>query len=136
MKIKYIFADGTVSEVEVDEEYGRLHLEAERKIENDNRRWRYHVKASLDNCDYEGEWFQDMNPNPHEQMLIDSEYEESEKEVQAFKKTLTHIQLARLEMLEEGMTQREIAEREGVNLSAVQKSIDQIRKKHKTFFDK
>lgn len=136
MKIKYIFADGTVSEVEVDEEYGRLHLEAERKIENDNRRWRYHVKASLDNCDYEGEWFQDMNPNPHEQMLIDSEYEESEKEVQAFKKTLTHIQLARLEMLEEGMTQREIAVREGVNLSAVQKSIDQIRKKHKTFFDK
>ena len=136
MKIKYIFADGTVSEVEVDEEYGRLHLEAERKIENDNRRWRYHVKASLDNCDYEGEWFQDMNPNPHEQMLIDSEYEESEKEVQAFKKTLTHIQLTRLEMLEEGMTQREIAEREGVNLSAVQKSIDQIRKKHKTFFDK
>jgi len=136
MKIKYIFADGTVSEVEVDEEYGRLHLEAERKIENDNRRWRYHVKASLDNCDYEGEWFQDMNPNPHEQMLNDSEYEESEKEVQAFKKTLTHIQLARLEMLEEGMTQREIAEREGVNLSAVQKSIDQIRKKHKTFFDK
>ena len=136
MKIKYVFADGTVSEVEVDEEYGRLHLEAERKIENDNRRWRYHVKASLDNCDYEGEWFQDTNPNPHEQMLIDSEYEESEKEVQEFKKTLTHIQLTRLEMLEEGMTQREIADREGVNLSAVQKSIDQIRKKHKTFFDK
>lgn len=136
MKIKYIFADGTVSEVEVDEEYGRLHLEADRKLENDNRRWRYHVKASLDNCDFEGEWFQDMNPNPHEQMLIDSEYEESEKEVQAFKKTLTHIQLTRLEMLEEGMTQREIAEREGVNLSAVQKSIDQIRKKYKTFFDK
>lgn len=136
MKIKYIFADGTVSEVEVDEEYGRLHIEAERKIENDNRRWRYHVKTSLDNCDYEGEWFQDMNPNPHEQMLIDSEYEESEKEVQEFKKTLTHTQLKRLEMLEKGMTQREIADREDVNLNAVQKSIDQIRKKHKTFFDR
>ena len=136
MKIKYIFADGTISEVEVDEEYGRLHIEADRKLENDNRRWRYHVKASLDDCDYEGEWFQDTKPNPHEQMLIDLEYEESKKEVQAFKKTLTHIQLTRLEMLEEGMTQREIAEREGVNLSAVQKSIDQIRKKYKTFFDK
>ena len=39
-------------------------------------------------------------------------------------------------MLEQGMTQREIADREGVNLSAVQKSIEQIRKKYRTFFDK
>jgi len=136
MKIKYVFADGTVSEVEVDDEYGRLHLEAERKIENDSRRWRYHVKASLDNCDYEGEWFQDPNPTPHEQMLIDTEYAESEKKVQEFKKTLTDIQLKRLEMLEQGMTQREIADREGVNLNAVQKSIEQIRKKYRRFFDK
>ena len=134
MKIKYEFADGTISEVEVDDEYGQLHLEAQKKEENYERKTRYWVKASLDTCDYEGEWFEDPNPTPLEQVLINEEREESEKKVQEFYKTLTEPQLRRLHMLEQKMTQREIAEKEGVNLNAIQKSINQIIKKHEEFF--
>lgn len=136
MKIKYEFADGTISEVEVDDEYGQLHLEAQKKEENYERKTRYWVKASLDTCDYEGEWFEDPNPTPLEQVLINEERDESEKKVHEFYKTLTVPQLRRLHMLEQGMTHRQIAEIEDVNLSAVQKSIEQVRKKYNEFFCK
>ncbi len=136
MKIKYVFADGTISEVEVDDEFGTLYLEAQRKEENYERKTRYWVKTSLDTCDYEGEWFADPNPTQLEQLLIDEVREESEKKVQEFYKTLTEPQLRRTLMLQQGMTHREIADIEGVNLNAVQKSIEQVRKKHNEFFNK
>lgn len=136
MKIKYKFADGTVSEVEVDDEFGEQYLTAQRLEENYERKTRYWVKASLDTLDYEGEWFKDPNPTPHEQLEIDKEREESKQRVQAFYKTLTETQLRRLLLLEKELTQRQIAEIEGVNLNAVQKSIEQVRKKHKEFFGK
>lgn len=136
MIIKYVFADGTISEVEVDEEIGQLHLAAEREEQNYERKQRYHGHISLDKCDYEGKWFIDPNPTPLEQAIIDDEMEESEKKVKAFYSTLTEPQLRRTLMLEQGMTQRQIADIEGVNLNAVQKSIDQVRKKYKEFFKK
>ena len=134
MKIKYKFADGTVSEVEVDDEFGEQYLTAQRLEENYERKTRYWVKASLDTLDYEGEWFKDPNPTPHEQLEIDKEREESKQRVQAFYKTLTETQLRRLLLLEKELTQRQIAEIEGVNLNAVQKSIEQVKKKHIEFF--
>lgn len=136
MKIKYEFADGTVSEVEVDDELGLSIKAIEKEFENYERKQRYHGHISLDSCDYEGEWFADPNPTQLEQLLLDEQREDQETRVQEFYKTLTPIQLRRLHMLEQGMTQRKIAAIEGVNLNAVQKSIEQIRKKHEEYFNK
>ena len=100
MKIRFKCDDGTLSEVEVDDEYGKKYLEELRKEENDNRKYRYWVVQSLDTADYEGEWFVSNDPTPLEKLIIEDE----QIEVDAFKKTLTDIQRRRLEMLEEGMS--------------------------------
>ena len=60
--------------------------------------------------------------------------DESARRVAEFKKTLTAVQLRRLEMLEEGMSEREIASVEGTNVRAIHDSKDQIVKKYKKFF--
>ena len=42
MKIKYTFANGEVSEVEVSEEIGAVIIDSRRKEENQARKERYH----------------------------------------------------------------------------------------------
>ncbi len=46
MKIKYKFADGTVSEVEVEESIGAVIIEDRRREDNLSRKERYHCYAS------------------------------------------------------------------------------------------
>lgn len=132
MIIKFKFADGTINEVEVDDETGQKYLEEERKIENANRKERYWVKAHLDSMDYEGELFQSPYPNPLEQAIIDEE----QRRVDEFKETLTEIQRRRLEKLLDGMTQTEIARDENTTHRAVQKTIEQLKVKYKKYFKK
>ena len=132
MIIKFKFDDGTISEVEVDDETGQKYLEEERKIENANRKERYWVKAHLDSMDYEGELFQSPYPNPLDQVIIDEE----QKRVDEFKATLTEIQRRRLEKLLDGMSQIEIARDENTTHRAVQKTIEQLKIKFKKFFNK
>lgn len=131
MLIKLKDNDGRViEEVEVDDAFGEWYIEQERIEENAKRRDRYWVTVSLDSLDYEGEWLSDKSPTPAKKY----ELEEQERRVATFKKTLTPIQLRRLELMEEGYGLREIARIEKTNLSAIQKSRDQIRKKYEDFF--
>ena len=58
MKIKYEFADGTVSEVEVEESVGAVIVESRRKEDNLSRKERYHC-YSLDSAQFEGMDFAD-----------------------------------------------------------------------------
>lgn len=51
MKIKYEFADGTVSEVEVEESIGAVIIDSRRKEDNLSRKERYHC-YSLDAMPY------------------------------------------------------------------------------------
>ena len=51
MKIKYEFADGTVSEVEVEESIGAAIIDSRRKEDNLSRKERYHC-YSLDAMPY------------------------------------------------------------------------------------
>lgn len=132
MIIIFKFDDGTISEVEVDDETGQKYLEEERKIENANRKERYWVKAHLDSMDYEGELFQSPYPNPLDQVIIDEE----QRRVDEFKETLTEIQRRRLEKLLVGMSQIEIARDENTTHRAVQKTIEQLKTKYKKFFNK
>ena len=131
MLIKLKDNDGRViQEVEVDDELGEWYVEQERIEENAKRRDRYWITVSLDSLEYEGEWFADPSPTPLEACII----AEEERRVDEFKKTLTPTQLRRLELLEEDISLREIARLEKTNLSAVQKTRDQIQKKAEIFF--
>lgn len=132
MKIKLKDNDGRViQEVEVDDAFGEWYIEQERIEENANRKERYWVSVSLDSLEYEGEWFTDPNPTPAEQVAL----EEEEKRVVAFKKTLTPTQLRRLEMLEDGMSEREIAKADNASKTSVHETIEQIKKKYNAFFE-
>ena len=131
MKIKLKDNDGRViQEVEVDDAFGEWYIEEERKQENAERKHRYWVTVSLDSLEYEGEWFADPSPTPEEQYELD----ESARRVAEFKKTLTPVQLRRLEMLEEGMSEREIAKVDNASKTSVHETIEQIKKKYHEFF--
>ena len=131
MIIKLKDNDGIViQEVEVDDEFGEWYVEQERIEENAKRRDRYWITVSLDSSDYEGMWFADPSPTPAEIC----ERVDEQRRVDEFKKTLTPTQLRRLELLEEGNSLREVARIENTNLSAIQKTRDQIRKKYECFF--
>lgn len=132
MKIKLKDNDGRViQEVEVDDAFGEWYVEEERKQENAERKHRYWVTVSLDSLEYQGEWFTDPNPTPAEQCVI----LEEEKRVAEFKKKLTPTQLRRLEMLEDGMSEREIAKADNASKTSVHETIEQIKKKHREFFE-
>ena len=56
MKIKYEFANGEISEIEVDDNLGELLVDFDRQeYNNDHKETRRHV--SLDGMDFEGEFF-------------------------------------------------------------------------------
>lgn len=131
MLIKFKFADGTVSEVEVDEELGLVISAMEREEQSYERKMRRWAPIRLDEAEYEGEWFADNN-TPEKAY----ELEESQRRVDEFKKLLTPIQLRRLEMRESNpdISFREIAEIEHTNVRAVWETFEQIKKKYKKFF--
>ena len=132
MIIKFKFADGTVSEVEVEEELGLVISAMEREEQSYERKMRRWAPIKLDDAEYEGEWFAD-NDTPEKRY----ELEESQKRVDEFKKTLTSTQLRRLEIRESNpnISFREIAEIEHTDVRAVWETFDQIKKKYKKFFE-
>jgi len=130
MKIKYQFADGTISEIEVNDETGACYIALEREEANYERKCRYHCPVSIDALEYEGEVFADDTYSP-ERMVMQ---EEEEKEVQRFLSTLTPKQRQRVEKLMEGMSITEIAREEGTSYISVWESIEFVKKKIKNFF--
>lgn len=129
MKIKYTFADGTTTEVEVSEEIGAVVIESRKAEHAQDERQRYHCPYSYDAIDYEGEEYaSDETP--------ESEYVRSEinEQLYAGLKSLTETQRRRLLMLADGMSLREIAKAENVGFTKVAKSIEAAREKMKKFF--
>ena len=128
MKIKYEFADGTVSEVEVEESIGAVIIEDRRLEDNLARKERYHCH-SLDAVEFEGtEYGTEETP---ETLL--AAMEEDRRVYDAFHR-LSKVQQRRLLMLAGGMSVNEIARREGVHHSVVSETISAARKKFKKFF--
>ena len=122
MKIKYEFADGTVSEVEVEESLGAVIIEDRRLEDNLSRKERYHC-YSLDAVQFEGIEYAD-GKTPEKQM---EQEQDAERIAQALD-GLSDVQKRRLLMYAEGKTLREIARMEGVDHKAVKKSIEAARK--------
>lgn len=130
MKIRYEFADGTVSEVEVEESIGAIIVEDRRLEENLARKERYHCH-SLDAVEFEGmDYAAEGTPE-----TILAALEEDRRIYEAFHK-LSEVQQKRLLMLAGGMSIREIARQEGTNFRTVYESVESGRKKFKKFFKK
>ena len=129
MKVRYEFANGDVSVVEVSEDIGEMIMSSRREEESALRQQRRYC-CSLYDMDYEGEYFADYH-------TPESEYEEkirSEK-IRAALASLTDTQRRRLMMLVDGMTLREIAIVEGASHKNVWKSIEQAKEKIKSFIN-
>ena len=128
MKIKYEFADGTVSEVEVEESIGAVIVEDRRLEDNLSRKERYHC-YSLNAVQFEGDEYGAME-TPETQMEREMEAERISHALDG----LSEVQRRRLLMFVDGMSMREIARTENVQHRAVVKSIEGARKKFKRNF--
>ncbi len=122
MKIKYEFADGAVSEVEVEESVGAVIVESRRIEDNLSRKERYHC-YSLDAVEYEGAEYSDRK-TPETAL----EQEEDARRIAEVMAEIPDVQRRRLLLYAEGKTLREIARMEGVDHKAVKKSIEAARK--------
>lgn len=128
MKIQWKFADGTTSEIEVNEEIGNYITASRREESNLDRKERYHC-YSLDAIDYEGlEYAADTTPEN------ETARKEDTMRINAALDKLSETQQRRLLMLADGLSIREIARREGVDHRAVRESIEAARKKFKKNF--
>ena len=128
MKIRYEFANGEVTEVEVSEEVGAVIVESRREEENLARKNRYHC-YSLDDIDYEGLEYAD--PHTPEEDFISRE---NKKAILSALTILTETQKRRLLLYAGGLSYREIARREGVDHKKVIKSVEAAKEKIKKYF--
>lgn len=97
MKIKYEFADGTVSEVEVEESVGAIIIDSRRKEDNLSRKERCHC-LSLDALDFEGAEFADED-TPESILMGNLE----EEHIAGALDRLSEVQRRRLLMLADGI---------------------------------
>ena len=123
MIIKYKFATGEITEVEVSDEIGAV-ITASRKAEHAlEERNRYHC-YSLDAIDYEGLEYGECDEYPIE----DDSAERVEQVREAFSH-LTEVQQRRLRLYADGKTLREIAALENASFQSVAESIEAAKKK-------
>ena len=128
MKIRYEFADGTVSEVEVEEFIGAVIIESRRKEDNLARKERYHC-YSMDAAQFEGDEY-GTEETPETQMERELDTERIAHALDG----LSEVQRRRLLKFAEGKSMREIAREEKVQHRAVMKSIEGARKIFKKNF--
>ena len=133
MKIKYTFADGEISEVEVNEEVGEFIIESRRQEENYERKERYHADYSIDAAEFEGSDLADETTPETEYVRLEEETEMSHRIALALD-SLSEVQKRRFLQFSAGLSIREIARREGTNDKSVGESIHAARKQLQTFF--
>lgn len=129
MLIKYQFADGEVTEVEVSEEIGAVIIDSRKAEHAQDERQRYHCPYSYDAIDYEGEKYAtDETP--------ETEHIRSERDARLYTAlaALTETQRRRLLMLADGLSMREIARRENADIKTVRESITGAKRKFQKNF--
>ena len=128
MKIKYKFANGEISYVEVSDEVGQAILESRRKESSLDKKEYRHSACSIDVIEFEGEEFAEKDTP--ESLLFNKEEDARVKE---FFATLTETQRRRLEMRLNGMNLRQICLAEKADNKTVRETFEQIQKKYKSF---
>lgn len=131
MIIKYKFATGEVTEVEVSDEIGTVILDSRREEHANNERHRYHTAFSLDDMTYEDKDYFSAGDNPEEAFMR----KEAAKQRKAMLSQLTPVQRRRFEKYEGGMSIAEIARSEKAAFNSVKESIESAQKKLKNFSD-
>ena len=124
MKIKYVFANGDTSEVEVSEEIGAIIIDSRKAEHAQQEKERYHC-YSLDANDYEGNEYgrcEDYGES-------DAEAERRRQILNSCFSKLTETQKRRMLLFIKGKTLREIAELEGASFQSVDESIKAAQKK-------
>ena len=126
MKIVWKFADGTVSEVEVQGEIASFIQDSRRHEESSSRKERRHC-LSLDSIDYEGSEY------GYEEIdkLIASE---ETAEIRAALDHLSEKQRRRLLMYANGLSYQKIAVIESADVKSIYESVEGARKKFKKFY--
>lgn len=127
MLIKYKFADGEVTEVEVSEEIGTVILDSRRAEHANNERHRYHTAFSLDDMAYEDRDYFSETDTPEEAFVR----KESAQRREVMLSQLTPVQKRRFEMFEDGMSIAEIARLEKAAFNSVKESIESAQRKLK-----
>lgn len=127
MLIKYKFANGDVSEVEVSEDIGCFIVDSRKKEHANDEKQRYHCCSS--DAAYEGMDY----ATPHTLESFLDEREANKHLIECFDK-LSETQKRRLLMLASGMSVREIARDEEISPMSVWESIEAAKKKFKKFF--
>lgn len=130
MKITWTFADGTISEVEVEEDLGEFITASRREESNLERKERYHC-YSLDSILFEGEDYGDWHTP--EATVVAAEYQ---ARIDTAFSQLTEIQQRRLAMLSDGLSIRKIAALEGKDYRSVYESIESAKKAFLKYFRK
>ena len=129
--IRYIFSDGTTSEIEVTDELYTMHLE----IVQQERRlyWRESRRqTSLENLTEQGIDFADTAANPLADYIRKENTEQIRKAIAAL---LPEQQALIKQIFYEGKTITEIAKAEKVGKSAIANRLTRIYAKLKKFFD-
>ena len=131
-KIKYTFADGTTSEIEVSEEIYALHLElAQQEKRNHWKETRRHTSL---NCLMElGVDFIDTAADPCAAALLREDDERIHKAIAALSER--QRELAQ-KVFFEGMTLTAIAKEKGVSQPAITQQLSTVIKKLKKFLQK
>jgi len=102
-------------EIEVDEQFYGVLLALDRKEFNSDRKHRRHNPISLSNTDYDGEWMEDGTDILGDLIRVDGD-----KQLHAALTNLTHDQQALIkQVFFEGVTPSTIAQRDGVDKSAI-----------------
>ena len=99
---------------------------------SEDRKYRRHVATSLDDVDYEGEWFADDTPTPDVFMNI----QEEEERVHAFASTLSEINRRRffIKYDNPSLSFQDIADMEHTSKVAIFKSFKLIHEQFLKFF--
>lgn len=129
--IRYIFSDGTTSEVEVSDELYTIHLEI---VQQERRlHWRESRRQiSLDNLTEQGIDFADNAANPFADYIQKENMEQIRKAIAAL---LPEQQALVKQIFYEGKTITEIAKAEKVGKSAIANRLTRIYARLKKFFD-
>lgn len=128
MIITWKFADGTTSEVEVNEEIGN-YITASRREESNSDYKERHYCYSHDAIDYEGPEYA-TSTTPETELIR----EEEAARINSAQDKLSETQKRRLLMLADGLSVNEIARVEAVAPNAAWKSIEGAKKKFKKYF--
>ena len=128
MKYEYITSTGKVA-IEVDEQFYDLLVAMDREEYNSDRKHSRRYPISLENCEYEGDWFEDKH-NPINDTETAIQWEQASA-------ALTELQrLCFVEVGLNGRTQQSVADELGIKQQVVDRHIKAAKKKLKVLFER